>query len=126
MAPSKSKRLIGRKVTAVACFDSFGKLAMTILAACRREGAETTLLLLELNNRALSRRQRLEIRRIDPKTRIEKHNWNDLRQLCGAMPGKVDAHEPAPSASGPPTQKVMNSFTVWYSTWLSFISMSLR
>ena len=64
---------------------------MTMLAACRREGAETTLLLLQLNNRALSRRQRLEIRRIDPKTRIEKHNWNDLRQLTGAMAGAVDA-----------------------------------
>ena len=87
MAPSESKRLIGRKVTAVACFDSFGKLAMIMLAACRREGAETTLLLLELNNRALSRRQRLEIRRIDPKTRIEKHNWHDLRPLCGALLG---------------------------------------
>ena len=91
MAPAESKRLSGRKVTAVACFDSFGKLAMTMLAACRREGAETTLLLLQLNNRALSRRQRLEIRRIDPKTRIEKHNWNDLRQLTGAMAGAVDA-----------------------------------
>ena len=52
------------------------------------EGAETTLLLLQLNNRALSRRQRLEIRRIDPKTRIEKHNWNDLRQLCMGMAGE--------------------------------------
>ena len=91
MAPAESKRLSGRKVTAVACFDSFGKLAMTMLAACRQEGAETTLLLLELNNRALSRRQRLEIRRIDPKIRIEKHNWNQLRQLCGAMAGNVDA-----------------------------------
>ena len=91
MAPAESKRLVGRKITAVACFDSFGKLAMTMLASCRREGADVTLLLLELNNRALSRRQRLEIRRIDPKIRIEKHNWNDLRQLCGAMPGNVDA-----------------------------------
>ena len=91
MAPAESKRLVGRKIAAVACFDSFGKLAMTMLASCRREGADATLLLLELNNRALSRRQRLEIRRIDPKIRIEKHNWNDLRQLCGAMPGNVDA-----------------------------------
>ena len=33
MAPAESKRLVGRKVTAVACFDSFGKLAMTMLAA---------------------------------------------------------------------------------------------
>ena len=89
--PQGSKRLVGRKVTAVACFDSFGKLAMTMLAACRREGAETSLLLLELNNPALPRQQRPEIRRIDPKTRIEKHNWNDLRQLCGAMAGNVDA-----------------------------------
>ena len=48
MAPAESKRLSGRKVSAVACFDSFGKLAMTMLASCRREGAETTLLLLEL------------------------------------------------------------------------------
>ena len=91
MAPAESKRLVGRKIAAVACFDSFGKLAMTMLAACRREGAETTLFLLELNNRALSRRQRLEIRRIDPKTRIAKHSWNDLRRLCGAMPGDTDA-----------------------------------
>ena len=37
MAPAEPKRLAGRKVTAVACFDSFGKLAMTMLAACRRE-----------------------------------------------------------------------------------------
>ena len=33
----------------------------------------------------------MEIRRIDPKTRIEKHNWNDLRQLCMGMAGEVDA-----------------------------------
>ncbi len=91
MAPAEFKRLAGRKVTAIACFDSFGKLAMSMLSVCRREGAETTLLLLQLDNRALSRRQRLEIRRIDPKTPIEKHSWNDLRQLCGAMAGQVDA-----------------------------------
>ena len=91
MAPVVPKRLEGRKVAAVACFDSFGKLAMTLLAACRREGAETTLHLLELNNRALSRRQRLEIRRIDPRTPIEKHNWSDLQNLCSPMAGDVDA-----------------------------------
>jgi hypothetical protein len=91
MAPVAPKRLEGRKVAAVACFDSFGKLAMTLLAACRREGAETTLHLLELNNRALSRRQRLEIRRIDPRTPIEKHNWSDLHNLCSPMAGDVDA-----------------------------------
>ena len=91
MAPTAPKRLEGRKVAAVACFDSFGKLAMTLLAACRREGAETTLHLLELNNRALSRRQRLEIRRIDPRTPIEKHNWSELHSLCSPMAGDVDA-----------------------------------
>ena len=91
MAPGDEKRLAGRKVAAVACFDSFGKMAMTLLAACRRQGAETTLHLMELNNRALSRRQRLEIRRIDTRTRIEKHAWSDLRSLCQAMPGQVDA-----------------------------------
>ena len=91
MAPGDDKRLAGRKVAAVACFDSFGKMAMTLLAACRRQGAETTLHLMELNNRALSRRQRLEIRRIDTRTRIEKHAWSDLRSLGQAMPGQVDA-----------------------------------
>ena len=91
MAPNAPKRLEGRKVAAVACFDSFGKLAMALLAACRREGAETTLHLLEINNRSLSRRQRLEIRRIDPRTPIEKHNWSNLRSLCSAMAGEVDA-----------------------------------
>ena len=79
MAPAEHKRLAGRTIMAVACFDSFGKLAMTMLAACRKEGAETRLLLLQLNNRALSRRQRLEIQRIDPRTRGEKHSWTDLR-----------------------------------------------
>ena len=63
---------------------------MTMLAACRQEGAETTLLLLQLNNRALPGGS-VEIRRIDPRTRIEKHNWNDLRQLCTGMAGEVDA-----------------------------------
>ena len=87
MAPAESKRLVGRNVTAVACFDSFGKLAMTMLAACRRR--RDPLLLAEQPGSL--RRQRLEVRRIGPKTRIEKHNWNDLRQLCGAMAGDIDA-----------------------------------
>ena len=51
MAPAGDKRHSGRKVAAVACFDSFGKVAMTLLAACRREGAETTLHLLQVSNR---------------------------------------------------------------------------
>ncbi|BEV36772.1 DUF6716 putative glycosyltransferase [Synechococcus sp. M16CYN] len=86
-----SERLTGRKVVAVACFDSFGKLAMTLLAACRKEGAETTLHLLELNNRSLSKRQRLEIQNIDLHTPIEKQSWRDLRSLCSPMAGTVDA-----------------------------------
>ena len=90
MAAAADKRLAGRTVAAVACFDSFGKMAMTLLAACRRQGADTTLHLLEINNRALSRRQRLEIRRTDPRTRIEKHRWKDFRQLTRAMAGDVD------------------------------------
>ena len=90
MAAAADKRLAGRTVAAVACFDSFGKMAMTLLAACRRQGADTTLHLLEINNRALSRRQRLEIRRTDPRTRIEKHRWNEFRQLTRAMAGNVD------------------------------------
>ena len=75
MAPAADKRLSGRKVAAVACFDSFGKVAMTLLSACRQEGAETTLHLLQISNRALSRRQRLEIRRTDPRTPIKKSFW---------------------------------------------------
>merc|ERR1719473_711038 len=39
-------------------------------------------------------------------------------------PGKVDFHSPAPAPSDPSLQKTRNSLTVWYSTWLSFISMS--
>ena len=35
MAPAADKRLSGRKVAAVACFDSFGKVAMTLLAASK-------------------------------------------------------------------------------------------
>ena len=90
MAAAADKRLAGRTVAAVACFDSFGKMAMTLLAACRQQGADTTLHLLEINNRALSRRQRLEIRRTDPRTRIEKHRWKDFCQLTRAMAGDVD------------------------------------
>ena len=46
MAPAESKRLVGRKIAAVACFDSFGKLAMTMLASCRRGRARVTFVLL--------------------------------------------------------------------------------
>ena len=90
MAPAAKKRLTGRKVTAVACFDSFGKVAMTLLSACRREGAETSLHLLQVSNRALSRRQRLEIRRTDRRTAIHKGSWSDFRSIAAAMAGDTD------------------------------------
>ena len=90
MAPAADKRLSGRKVAAVACFDSFGKVAMTLLAACRKEGAETTLHLLQVSNRALSRRQRLEIHRTDRRTAVKKGAWGDFRSLTATMAGDVD------------------------------------
>ena len=90
MAPAADKRLSGRKVAAVACFDSFGKVAMTLLSACRQEGAETTLHLMQISNRALSRRQRLEIRRTDPRTPIKKSTWSDFRSLTAAMVDDID------------------------------------
>ena len=90
MAPAADKRLSGRKVAAVACFDSFGKVAMTLLSACRHEGAETTLHLLETPNRSLSRRQRLEIRRIDPRITIQQGRWDGFRKLAAGMAGSID------------------------------------
>ena len=90
MAPAADKRLSGRKVAAVACFDSFGKVAMTLLAACRSEGAETTLHLLQVSNRALSRRQRLEISRTDRRTTLKRGAWGDFRSLTAAMAGDTD------------------------------------
>ena len=41
-------------------------------------------------------------------------------------PGNVDVQVPAAGWSGPWTQNVRNSLTVWYSVWLSFISMSFN
>jgi hypothetical protein len=76
-----SGRLEGRQVAALACFDSFGKTAMNLLQVARREGADTHLYLLELPGRKLSRRQALEIRRIDPRTRIHQRQWPQLREL---------------------------------------------
>ncbi len=90
MAPAADKRLSGRKVAAVACFDSFGKVAMTLLAACRREGANTTLHLLQVSNRALSRRQRLEIRRTDRLTAIQHGSWSNFPKLIAGMAGDID------------------------------------
>ena len=77
--------LQGRQVAALACFDSFGKTAMNLLQVARREGAETHLYLLELPGRKLSRRQVLEIRRIDPRTQIHQRQWPQLRELRGEL-----------------------------------------
>ena len=90
MAPAAEKRLTGRKVVAVACFDSFGKMAMTLLSACRKEGADTALHLLQISNRALSRRQRLEIRRTDRRTPIHKRPWSQFRALAGEIGQDAD------------------------------------
>jgi hypothetical protein len=73
--------LQGRQVAALACFDSFGKTAMNLLQVARQHGATTTLYLLELPGRKLSRRQVLEIRRIDPRTEIRQGGWPQLRDL---------------------------------------------
>ena len=92
MALSLDQRLKGRKVVAVACFDSFGKTAMTMLAACRKQGADTELQLLQLTNRALSRRQRLEIQRTDRKTPIRRRPWYQFSALAneiGVTPSAV-------------------------------------
>lgn len=83
--------LAGRNIEAVACFDSFGKMSMILLASCRRWGAKTTLHLLELPSRTMSRRQRLEISRIDPKTTIKRHKWSSFQSIAGAMTGRCDA-----------------------------------
>jgi len=73
--------LQGRQVAALACFDSFGKTAMNLLRVARQKGGTTTLHLMELPGRKLSRRQVLEIRRIDPRTAIRQHEWSQLREL---------------------------------------------
>ena len=82
--------LHGRQVAALACFDSFGKTAMSLLQVARQEGADTTLYLLELPGRKLSRRQVLEIRRIDGRTPIVQRTWSQLRDLRPAL-APIDA-----------------------------------
>jgi hypothetical protein len=82
--------LKGRRIAALACFDSFGKTAMSLLQVARRAGASTTLHLMEISGRKLSRRQVLEIRRIDPRTTIRQHSWGDLKQLRGEL-AELDA-----------------------------------
>jgi hypothetical protein len=83
-------RLEGRHIAAIASFDSFGKTAMTMLSACRRQGARTTLYLLEIQGRRLSRRQLLEIQRIDARVTIVRQEWQTLRQMRTAM-AELDA-----------------------------------
>ena len=90
MAPHADQCLKGRKVVAVACFDSFGKTAMIMLAACRKQGAETELHLLQITNRALSRRQRLEIRRTDRRTPIYRRPWNQFSALASEIADDTD------------------------------------
>ena len=90
MVLSVDQGLNGRKVVAVACFDSFGKTAMTMLAACRKQGAETELHLLQITNRALSRRQRLEIRRTDRRTPIHKRPWGQFSALASEIADNTD------------------------------------
>lgn len=80
-----SANLDGRRVAALACFDSFAKTAMCMLQAARLAGAGTSLYLLELPGRKLSRRQVLEIRRIDPRTPIQQHTWSDLQTLADEL-----------------------------------------
>lgn len=79
--------LEGKRIAALACFDSFGKTAMNLLRAARNEGAETTLHLMELPGRKLSRRQVLEIRRIAPRTAMRQHLWDQLRSLRSELAG---------------------------------------
>jgi hypothetical protein len=79
--------LQGQHVAALACFDSFGKTAMNLLHAARRAGAQTTLHLMELPGRKLSRRQVLEIRRIGPRTEVRQHLWGQLRNLRSELAG---------------------------------------
>ena len=90
MESNADQCLKGRKVVAVACFDSFGKTAMTMLSACRKQGAETELYLLQLTNRALSRRQRLGIRRTDRQTPIYKRPWKQFSELASEIADNTD------------------------------------
>lgn len=80
-----SANLEGRRIEAIACFDSFAKTAMCILQTARAAGASTCLHLLELPGRKLSRRQVLEIRRIDPRIPIDLHIWSDHKLLAKGL-----------------------------------------
>ncbi len=80
-------RLQDRQIAAIASFDSFGKTAMAMLSVCRKQGAMTTLFLLEIQGRRLSRRQLIEIQRIDAKVTIVRQDWQTLRQIRATLAG---------------------------------------
>lgn len=86
-----SRALEGRTIAALASFDSFAKTAMAILSVCRQQGATTSLNLLEIPGRKLSRRQRVEVQRIDTRTRMLRHSWADSRELCQQLEQDCDA-----------------------------------
>ena len=86
-----SPALEGRSIAALASFDSFAKTAMALLSQCRRQGATTTLHLGEIQGRKLSRRQRLEVQRQDPRVRIQRHSWSEIRPVCKQLLSSVDA-----------------------------------
>ena len=84
------KNLAGVKVVGIACFDSFGKLAMSQLSACREDGAITHLYLLDVPGRSISRRQRVEIQRLDSKTRITRYPWAKRNELLASFHQSCD------------------------------------
>lgn len=86
-----SASLEGRSVVALASFDSFAKTAMMMLSHCHKAGAQTALRLVEIPGRKLSRRQRLEVQKVDPKIGITRHAWTEIRQLCQELIGSCDA-----------------------------------
>lgn len=86
-----SLALEGRTIVALASFDSFAKTAMAMLSHCRRQGAKTTLYLVEIPGRKLSKRQRTEVQLGDPRIKIHRHTWPEVRQLCRRLPTSCDA-----------------------------------
>lgn len=86
-----STSLEGRRITALACFDSFGKVGMSMLAACRQAGAETHMVLLDVQGRKLSRRQRVDIQRLDTKTKVTRHPWTSRTKLGKELFDNSDA-----------------------------------
>jgi hypothetical protein len=85
-----SAALEGRTVVALASFDSFAKTAMAMLTQCRKHGAKTALHLVEIPGRKLSRRQRLEVQRVDPRSKIHRQPWTEIRPLCKKLIDSCD------------------------------------